>query len=448
MHHRGSSRATPCTGPTRRSLLQVGALSALGLSLPRWLAAREATPAPARKDLNCILLWMGGGPSNIDTFDMKPDAPAEYRGEFRPIASRLPGVPVCEHLPRMAQRMDRLCLIRSTAHPESGDHVAATHYLLTGYPQRPDPTGQPINSVIYPAFGSIVAREKGWKNALPPYALVPTPKGGIGYHGAGYFGRSFDPLVVSGDPNSPQFRIENVSIPDSVGAPRTARRRSMLAALDNWQRHEDGLLGERNRFYRQAYDFITSPAAKKAFRLDLEPDSVRERYGRTVYGQSCLLARRLIESGVRFVTLNTTVWDTHEDNFRKLKTHPQMLPALDIYWSALLDDLEQRGLLDSTLVIWMGEFGRTPKVNGAAGRDHWAHTNAICLAGGGVKAGAVVGQTDRRCERVVGTPHSTHDLAATFFHLLGIDGTKEALTPDGRPVLLNYHGKPITEALA
>lgn len=442
----GSSITSNCQGVSRRSFLQVGALSGLGLGLPQLLQAQEKQMG--RKDINCILLWMGGGPSNIDTFDMKPDAPAEIRGEFKPIATTLPGVTVCEHLPKMARQVHRLCQIRSLAHPESGDHTAATHYMLTGYPQRPEPGGQPINSLIYPAMGSVVSREKGWRNALPPYAMVPAGKGGIVYHGGGYIGRAYDPLVVAGDPNSPDFRIEDVTIPDAVGLPRTTRRRSMLEALDKWQKQTEGAVGERNRFYQQAYDFITSPAAKKAFRLDLEPPTVRDRYGRHIYGQSCLLARRLIEAGVRFVTLNTGAWDTHADNFRSLKSGDRLLPSLDLYWSALLDDLDDRGMLDNTLVIWMGEFGRTPTVNGAAGRDHWGWTNTIALSGAGVKMGTIVGKTDKKCERVVGAPHSTHDFAATIFQILSIDGRKEYMTPDGRPVLVNYDGKPIAEALA
>src|SRR5262245_16413258 len=450
MFNLGHQVGATCGGPSRRSFLKIGGLSLFGLSLPRVLEARAAQAPASRKDVNCILLWMGGGPSNIDTFDMKPDAPAEIRGEFKPIASKVHGVRVCEHLPRMAKQMDKVCLVRSVSHAESGDHVAATHYMLTGYPQRPDPTGQPINPLIYPSYGAVVSREKGWHNALPPYVLAPSGKG-IGYHGPGYLGPAFGPLSVPGDPGSPDFKVEDVSIPDAVGVARTARRRTMLEALDRWQRQNDRtaeVIGERNRFYQQAYDFITSPAAKRAFRLDLEPDRVRDRYGRNSYGQACLLARRLIEAGVRFVTLNTGAWDTHQDNFRSLRENVQLLPGLDLYWSALLEDLSQRGLLDSTLVLWMGEFGRTPKINGAAGRDHWAYTNAIGLSGAGIKMGSVVGQTDRRCERPVGTVHTTHDLAATIYRVLGIDAGKEYRTPDGRPVLINYHGKPIAEALA
>ena len=431
--------------PDRRSFLRVGGLSALGLSLPQLLQARAG--APAAKDINVIQLWMGGGPSNIDTFDMKPDAPAEVRGEFKPIATNVPGVRVCEHLPLMAKQMDKVCTLLSVSHAESGDHTAAAHYLLTGYPQRPDPTGQPANSIIYPAFGSVVAKEKGWQHAMPPYVVLSGKYGA--YTGAGYLGSAYNPLKINGDPNDPAFAVQDVTIPPAIGADRTRRRQGMLDAVDTWQKGNDksvGLLGERNRFYQQAYDLVTSPAAKKAFNLSEEPDRVRERYGRHRHGQSALLARRLIEAGVRFVSVETSWWDTHQDNFKDLKG--SRLPNLDQFWSALLTDLDQRGLLETTLVIWMGEFGRTPTVNSQAGRDHWAWTNAICMSGAGVKMGTVVGKTDRKCERPAGVAHTTHDFAATVYSALGIDLKREYTAPDGRPLLLNYHGTPIDGVLA
>ena len=433
-------------GVSRRALLKVGGLSLFGLSLPQLLSAQSPSGRGAKAQ-NVILLWMGGGPSNIDTFDMKPDAPAEIRGEFQSIDTNLPGLRICEHLPRMARQMDKVCLLRSVAHSESGDHVAACHYLLTGYPQRPDPTGQPVGSVIYPSYGSVVGRELGWNQSLPPYVVLTGEA--APYTGGGYLGSAFNPLTVKADPNAEKFAVEDVAIAASVGADRTSRRRSLLAQLDAWQQQADksaGAIGERNHFYQQAYDLITSPAAKKAFNLAEEPDELRDRYGRHRYGQSALLARRLVEAGVRFVSVETNWWDTHQNNFRDLKE--SRLPNVDQWWSALLEDLAERGLLETTLVIWMGEFGRTPTVNGSAGRDHWAYTNAICLSGAGIKMGSIVGQTDRKCERVAGTPHSTHDFAATIYHLLGIDGTKEYLGPDGRPHLINYHGQPIAAALA
>ncbi|MGE0609606.1 MAG: DUF1501 domain-containing protein [Pirellulales bacterium] len=442
----GSSQSRTCGGVSRRAALQVGGLSLLGLSLPRVLQAEAAQPSATRKPLNVILLWMGGGPSNIDTFDMKPNAPVEIRGDFSPIESNVAGTPVCEHLPLMARQMDKVCLLKSVTHSESGDHVAAVHYMLTGYPQRPDPSGQPPGALIYPAYGSVVSREQGWQNSLPPYMIISGKA--APYTGAGYMGSAYSPLTIKGDPNDPKFSVLDVTIPDAVGADRTARRRNMLAALDRWQKQQDktvAAIGERNQFYNQAYDLITSPSAKRAFKLDEEDEATRDRYGRTRNGQAALLARRLIEAGTRFVSVETHWWDTHQDNFKTLKT--SRLPDLDQWWSALLEDLQQRGLFENTLVAWLGEFGRTPRVNGQAGRDHWGYANAICLSGAGIKMGTTFGETDRNCERPVGTSHTTHDFAATIYKLLGIDCTKEYLTPDGRPVLINYHGTPISQVL-
>jgi uncharacterized protein DUF1501 len=443
----GNQQSRTCGGIDRRGFLRIGGLTTFGLSLPKLLAAESAQPSLARKDVNCILLWMGGGPSNVDTFDMKPDAPAEYRGDFKTIPSNLSGLSICEYLPQMAKVMDKVSLLRSVTHTESGDHVAAVHYMMTGYPQRPDPTGQPANSLIYPSYGSVVSREQGWQNGLPPYVVL-TGKAAP-YMGAGYIGSGFNPLTIKDDPNEQKFAVRDVSIPDVVGTERTSRRRAMLSELDQWQRLTDRKLGalvDRDRFYQQAYDLITSSAAKRAFQVDEEPAAVRDRYGRHRFGQAALVARRLIEAGVRFVSVETHWWDTHQNNFKDLKD--SRLPNLDQFWSALLEDLDQRGLLATTLVIWMGEFGRTPKVNGQAGRDHWAPTNAICLSGAGIKHGTIVGQTDAHCAYPLGTSHSTHDFAATVYRLLGIDSTQEYLTPDGRPVLINYHGKPIHEVMS
>jgi hypothetical protein len=440
----GSVPSVACNGISRRSFLRVGALAGLGLTLPQLLQARAANPGA--KDVNVILLWMGGGASNIDTFDMKPDAPAEIRGEFKPIQTNVNGVKVCEHLPLMSKQADKLCTLLTVSHPESGDHTTAVHYMMTGYPQRPDPTGQPTNSVIYPAYGSVISKEKGWQHSMLPYVILSGKP--AAYMGAGLLGSAYNPMTIRTDPNDPNFTVQDVTIPAGIGADRTRRRQSMLDAVDTWQKQTDkagGLLAERGRFYQQAYDLVTSPAAKKAFNLSEEPDRVRDRYGRHRHGQSALLARRLIEAGCRFVSVETSWWDTHQDNFKDLKG--TRLPNLDQFWSALLTDLEQRGLLETTLVIWMGEFGRTPTVNAQAGRDHWGWANAICLSGAGVKMGTVVGKTDRKCERPAGTTHTTHDFAATIYTLLGIDLKKEYVTPDGRPVLLNYHGTPIEGAL-
>ena len=429
---------------SRRTFLRVGGLSMFGLTLPRLLEARAN--ASGGRDVSCILLWTNGGMSNIDTFDMKPDAPVEYRGSFKPIATDLPGVQVCEHLPLMSRQMKKLCLIKSIAHTESGDHVAATHYMLTGYPQRPDTSGQPVGSTIYPAIGSLVSRQKGWRNGMPPNVQIGEK---LSYAGAGYMGSAYNPLAIPGNPNAVDFRVEDVTADESLASGRMARRRRMLDRLDTWQKNIErsgGSLNDRQEFYRQAFDLITSPKAKRAFRLDEEPASLRDRYGRTAEGQSCLLARRLVESGVRFVTISSNGWDTHDNNFNRLSQ--TLLPSLDRAWSALLVDLEQRGMLESTLVICAGEFGRTPKVNGAAGRDHYAPCNVVAFSGAGVRTGQTIGKTDSKCEAVNGRAHKTLDYGATIFQLLGIDGTKEYHTEDGRPVLVNNGGEPISEVFA
>ncbi|MEI8383152.1 MAG: DUF1501 domain-containing protein [Planctomycetota bacterium] len=434
-----------CEGLSRRGLLQVGSLGLFGLSLSQLLQAEQKT-APASGDISFILLWTNGGLSNIDTLDMKPNAPVEYRGEFQPIATNLPGLSVCEHLPLMSRQMDKVCQVRTIVH-QGSQHSEATHWMLTGYPQVPDVNGAPVGSTIYPCFGSVASKELGWKNGLPPY--VQCAQNPIGYSGGGYLGSAYNPLMVKRNPLDEEFSVDDVSIPAAVGADRTMRRRRILDQLDNWQRQVDksgAAVSDRGEFYRQAYDLITSPAAKKAFDLGAEPESLRERYGKTREGQSTLLARRLVEAGVRFVTVDFTGYDTHDKNFIRLKD--PLLPTLDRAWSALLTDLSERGMLDRTVVLCAGEFGRTPRVNGAAGRDHWPLANAIGFSGAGVRMGTIVGATDSRCEYVLGRSHSTLDYAATIFRLLGIDDTQEYTSNDGRPIQINNGGRAIDEVLA
>ncbi len=441
-----------CEGSSRRDFLKVGGLSLFGLTLPKLLEAQATAAAsgkPGRakpRDVNCILLWTDGGMSNIDTFDMKPEAPVEYRGEFQPIDTNIPGVTVCEHLPLMSQRLDKLCQVRTITHG-GGQHAEACHFMLTGYPQVPDVSAQPVGSTVYPMFGSIVGREKGWRNGLPPN--VQFAAGGIKYSGGGYMGSAYNPLMVKADPSAKDFAVQDVSIPEAVGVDRTMRRRSMLDRLDAWQRQADANAGaafDRSVFYKQAYDLITSPAAKRAFRIDEEKSELRERYGMHREGQSTLLARRLIEAGCRFVTVEFNGYDTHDRNFIELRD--PLLPRLDRAWSALLDDLHDRGMLDNTLVICAGEFGRTPRVNGAAGRDHYPGANNICFSGAGTAMGSIVGRTDGKCERPVGQTNTTLDYAATIFRILGIDDTKEYHALDGRPISVNNGGSPIAGVIA
>lgn len=435
-----------CEGISRRAWLKVGSLSLFGMNLPQLLQAEAAQPAAARKDVNFILLWTNGGLSNIDTLDMKPEAPLEYRGEFAPISTNLPGLSVCEHLPLMSRQMDKVCQVRTIVH-QGGQHTEATHWMLTGYPQVPDVNGAPVGSTVFPCFGSVVTKELGWKNGMPPYVQVARSQ--MVYSGGGYLGSAYDPLMVRRNPADKDFSVDDVSIPSQVGAERTARRRSILGKLDAWQRQVDqssGAVYNRSEFYRQAYDLITSPTAKKAFNISEESDAVRDRYGRNHEGQATLLARRLVESGVRFVAVDFGGYDTHDKNFIRLKN--PLLPTLDMAWSALLQDLYDRGMMDNTVVLCAGEFGRTPRVNGAAGRDHYPLCNAIGFSGAGVKMGSIVGRTDAKCENVAGKAHSTLDYAATIFRLMGIDDTKEYISNDGRPVLINSGGRPIDEVFA
>lgn len=438
-----------CSGLSRRSLLQVGGLGLFGLSLPRLLAAEQAQQAAqangARKDVNFILLWTNGGLSNIDTLDMKPGAPVEYRGEFKPIDTNVPGLQVCEHLPLMSRQMDKVCQVRTIVH-QGSQHAEATHWMLTGYPQVPDVNAAPVGSTIYPCFGSVVTKELGWKNGMPPYVQCAGET--MMYSGGGYLGSAYNPLMVRRAPSDKDFSVDDVSIPSQVGSERTERRRKILERLDAWQRQIDkhgGAVADRGAFYRQAYDLITSPAAKRAFDINAEPDKLRDSYGRTREGQATLLARRLVESGVRFVAVDFGGYDTHDKNFPRLKD--KLLPTLDQAWSALLADLSDRGMLSNTVVLCAGEFGRTPRVNGAGGRDHYPLCNAIGFSGAGVKMGTVVGATDAKCEQVVGKRHSTLDYAATIFKLMGIDDSKEYISNDGRPIQINNGGRAIDEAL-
>ena len=431
---------------TRRSLLQVGSLGLFGLNLPRLLQAAQHQRTAARKDISFILLWTSGGLSNIDTLDMKPNAPIEYRGEFQSIPTNLPGLAVCEHLPLMSRQMDKVCQVRSIVH-QGSQHAEATHWMLTGYPQVPDVNAAPVGSTVYPCFGSVVSKELGWKNGLPPY--VQCSHNPIGYSGGGYLGAAYNPLMVTQNPQDKNFSVDDVSIPAGIGAERTQRRRRILEELDGWQRNHDksaAAIADRGAFYRQAYDLITSPTAKQAFDLGSEPEALRDRYGRTREGQSTLLARRLVEAGGRFVTVDFSGYDTHDKNFIRLKD--PLLPILDRAWSALLTDLSERGMLENTVVLCTGEFGRTARVNGAAGRDHWPFTNAIGFSGAGVRAGTIVGATDSKCEFVQGKSHTTLDYAATIFRLLGIDDTQEYISNDGRPILINNGGRAIDEVMA
>jgi hypothetical protein len=432
-----------CRGPSRRDLLRVGVLSAWGLTLADWLRLRSHArdDAPTAKAKACILVWLAGGPAHLDTFDPKPDAPVDVRGEFKPIDTVVPGLTISEVFPKLARAMDRVTLVRSVTSPEA-DHDRAAHHLLTGY--RPSP------ALIYPSYGSVVAKVRGpGGGTLPPYVAMPDAPL---FSSSGYLTPAFDPFAVGSDPNSPGFRVRDLTPPDRLTLNRLLRRREMVKRLDGFSRDvpETPLSSSRDKFAEQAYDLMTSDAARAAFQIEAEDATLRDAYGRTPLGQSLLLARRLVEAGVGFITINDRGmgqlgWDTHQQNFPTLKNN--LAPPLDQGIAALLDDLADRGMLDSTLVLVMGEFGRTPKINGNAGRDHHGRANSVLLAGGGIPGGAVIGKTDAQGDSPVDRPVTPSDLAATLYKSLGIDPEQRFQTPDGQPIRLVDTGQPIAELL-
>jgi uncharacterized protein (DUF1501 family) len=433
--HTGS--ASDCSGLSRRSFLRVGGLAAFGLGLPQFLQARAESPAAKVKAKRCILLWMQGGPSHIDTFDPKPDAPAEVRGEFGTVPTTLPGVRFCDPLPMLAQQTDKLAVIRGHD-PKNGSHGVADHLMMSG---------RPFNaSLPFPCFGSVVAKERGYEGGMLPFVQLGKNidrrfNGGI----AGFLGDEFNPFEVPDDPSSPQFKVRDLGLANNAERQRLDRRYAMLADLENYQKATEtsGVMKARDEFYEKAHGIITGPAAKKAFDLAQEPDKVRERYGKNSLGQGCLLARRLVESGVQFVTVTDGGWDTHTDNFKSLKT--RLLPRVDRGVSALIEDLSTRGLLDDTLVVWFGDFGRTPKVNPTAGRDHWSTASVALMAGGGLKVGQTVGSTNALAEYVTDSPVSPQDIAATIYHTLGVNLHTWYKAQDGRPIELCPEGKPVKQ---
>ncbi|MFO0850987.1 MAG: DUF1501 domain-containing protein [Gemmataceae bacterium] len=433
-----TGRTADCSGLSRRTFLRVGGLAPFGLTLPAYLQARTASPAARNpKATKCILLWMQGGPSHIDTFDPKPDAPAEVRGDFKAIPTSLPGVQFSEHVPLIAKEAHRLGIIRGHD-PKNGSHGVADHLMMTGHPFNA--------SLPFPCFGSVVAKERGFVDGMLPFVQLGRNidrrfNGGI----AGFLGDQFNPFEVPDDPSAKSFKVRDLSA-DDAGRKRLDRRYGMLAELEAYQTAVENAavpVQARDAFYEKAHGILTSPAAKKAFDIAAEPDKLRDKYGRHGLGQSCLLARRLVESGVQFVTVTDGGWDTHQDNFKALKN--TRLPRLDSALSALVADLADRGLLDETLVVWFGDFGRTPKVNPTAGRDHWSTAGVALMAGGGVRGGQVVGRTNPLGEYVTDSPVSPQDLAATIYTQLGVNLHTWYKTADGRPIELVPEGKPVKQ---
>jgi hypothetical protein len=443
---RGTVRS--CEGLTRRQWLRVGGLGVAGLTFADLLGGRAAAqgrhpPAAASfgRARSCILCFLFGAPAHQDIWDLKPDAPADVRGEFRPIATSVPGLCLGEHVPRIARVADRLALLRAVAHPDN-THTVAMHYMLTGR-RHAQPTTNPRNQPTdFPCFGAAVQHLRPGRAGLPSGISLNAPANQVSANNhifpgffAGILGSAYDPLFVAQDPSAPDFRP--LPAADGEQAARLRTRHGLLATVEDRRRSLDAAasVGSFRAEHQRAFSLITSPRARQAFDLARESVRVRDRYGRNSFGQGLLLARRLVEAGVGLVTVNwardDAFWDTHAHNFRDLRT--KLLPPFDLGFSALLEDLDERGLLGETLVVCLGEFGRTPRINGNAGRDHWAACNSVVLAGGGVRPGQVHGASDRQAAHPVTPPASPDDLAATVYHALGIDPETEIRDRQGRP---------------
>jgi hypothetical protein len=434
-------------GISRRELLQIGYSGLLGFGLSSLLTGR-AGAAPSRKSKSLILVFLTGAPSHIDTFDMKPDGPAEIRGEFKCVASKIPGFPVCEHLSRLAARADRYAVVRSLSHREN-NHLVATHHVLTGAPMPGAFFDKIASRDDWPCYSSALDYLRPRHDGIPSGVNLPTflmegPLVWPGQH-AGFLGPRHDPWQITRDPNKPDFRVDSLRPAPGMELNRLGERRALLEQVDRQQRQLAGLAECRRLTDQQelAFSVLTSGQIARAFDLDREPAAVRDRYGRHSFGQSLLLARRLVESGVRVVQANmghVQNWDNHSNIFPTLKG--RLLPPLDRAVAALLDDLHERGLLDDTLVLMLGEFGRTPKLstlpgNQVAGRDHWAPCFFGLFAGAGVRGGQVIGKSDRTGAFPVTIPHSPNDVGATVYHVLGVDPASVVRDRQDRPTQLN-----------
>jgi hypothetical protein len=443
-----------CDGLTRRDFLHAGSLAFLGLSLPQFLALKAAGAVDSTRERSCILLFLVGGPSQLDTFDPKPDAPSEVRGPYKAIPTNAGGIQVSEIFPRTARHADKFAIIRSVHHTAAGVHDTGHQMMQTGRLF--------LNGLEQPHVGSVYGFLKGPKNNLPPHVLMPVPIGNTGGnmpHGqnAGFLGKAHDPFVLNADPSAPDFRVPDLLPPSHIGAVRLERRKKLRDAVDGAVEHLERNASARllDQNFAQAFTLMSSPAAREAFDLSAEDEKTRDRFGRNKFGQGCLLARRLIERGVRFVTVNMfetvfneITWDIHGSApFSPIECYSDLVgPMFDNAYSSLLEDLSERGLLQDTLVLAVGEFGRTPKINPAGGRDHWPQVWSVLVAGGGVRGGQAIGSSDEIGAYPVDRPVKPAEVAATVYHSLGIDLEHELPGPQGRPIpVVDFGVKPIRE---
>lgn len=443
-----------CDGMTRRDFLHAGSLPLLGLGLADLVGLKAFGAMKAEKDINCIFLFLVGAPSQLDTWDMKPDAPAEIRGPYKPIPTNADGIQVCELFPRMARVADKYSLIRSVYHTAAAVHDTGHQLMQTGRLFQ--------GGIEYPHIGCVLAKMKGPKGDVPAHVLMPHPIGNTGGnmpHGqtAGFLGKTFDPFVLNADPSDPNFKVPDMLPPDYIASVRVDRRRDWRQQIDKavsyFESSQDAKLMDST--FHQAYTLMSSAKAREAFDLRQEDESVREKYGKNRFGMGCLLARRLIERDVRFVTINMfetvfneLTWDIHGSApFTSIASMRDLLcPMFDGAFGSLIEDLDQRGLLDNTLVVATGEFGRTPKINPAGGRDHWPQCWTMLMAGGGIKGGRVIGSSDEIGAAPKDRPVTPAEVAATIYHALGISLEIDLPGPQSRPIRLVDHGvEPILD---
>jgi Protein of unknown function (DUF1501) len=463
MAHNDRGRDSACCSEfhrlriSRRETLRAGAIGLAGLGLPGLLRAREvqqpsASPAFGRAR-SCILIFMWGGPSHLDTWDPKPGAPEDIRGPFRPISTNIPGISISEHFPLLARHVHRLAIVRAMSHDDPA-HLSTAHRVLTGH-LAPTPFSDAAGPSPrdWPHLGAIVSRLRPTAGALPSAVNMPwtvmhpaAPGGKAPGQDAGWLGKAFDPFHVDGDPNAAKFEVQGLGLPSGVSAGRLAVRRMLFERLADIARSAEMSPQSWDRHRQKALDALVSSEARGAFEIEREDPKLRDRYSRHIHGQCLLLARRLIEAGVGLVTVNwhndgQNFWDTHGNNFNQLKN--RLMPPADQGFAALLEDLDVRGLLDETLVVWVGEFGRTPRINRVnSGREHWPHCYSAVLAGAGVRGGAVYGASDRWAAYPASDPVSPDDLGATMLHALGIDPATHIKDAIGRPLKIN-EGTPL-----
>ena len=430
------SRHRLCSGPSRRDFLRIGALAPLGLSLAQLLASEKAAAGKARAK-SVILVFLGGGISHHDSFDPKPDAVEQIRGKYKSITTNVPGLNVTELLPNMAKVMDKVALVRSGSH-ENDHHETATNWVLSGR----------FGSLFgdHPAIGAVVAHETGFSGVVPPYVAIPKNPSFTWELGRSAWLGGRSESFKCGNPNEKDFRVRDLS--QASTTPQTLdRRRTLLQAFDTLQSqiHASDQIATYDEFSQKAAQMILAPQAQAAFDISKENEKLRDEYGRSEFGQSLLMARRLVESGVRFVTVNYGGWDMHDKIFEGLD---KKLPEFDQSFARFIRDMDERGTLQDTLVVCMGEFGRTPKINDKAGRDHWGRAGSMLFAGAGVRGGNVIGATDKNGAYVTDRPVRPADVAWTIYDALGIDANRELMTPEGRPSFILTEGAPVRELYA